>query len=521
MADTKQKTIDLILSYLNKYSDFPAISNSITLLNKYKTTEDAAISEFANIILNDFALTSKILKLVNSVYFARIGEITTVSRAIILLGLENVKNIALTLVLFNHFQKHSSHAELADSIIRSLYSARLAQKISETMNLAEKEEAFICALFHKFGKIITTFALPGKIDDIKHYRNVRDVSDDLAALSVLGISYEEIGTTIARQWKLPKKIIQSMHKVSISEIENFPGGTDKLVSISNFSNEVSNILANASERSDADKKIATLIEQFKAHFGASSGKIKPLIDTSLEDLVEYLKIFELDITNVFFVRQLLKIYQPEEIEGLDAEELNQSDEFTSESLMTFDSVIEEKKIETLETIFVKGIQDVNNSIMNRVTLNDIIRIVLETIYRGMRLLGRCRALFFIKNTQLPSMDIRFGLGIDVDKLNEWFTIPLGNQKDIFNISIAKQTDLIIKNIEAPDMRKLVPKWFREKVSPDIFVILLPIVINKKPIGMFYIEAEKSDLQKISGTHLVYLKILRDQAVMAINQIQGY
>ena len=71
------------------------------------------------------------------------------------------------------------------------------------------------------------------------------------------------------------------------------------------------------------------------------------------------------------------------------------------------------------------------------------------------------------------------------------------------------------------MRKLVPKWFREKVSPDIFVILLPIVINKKPIGMFYIEAEKSDLQKISGTHLVYLKILRDQAVMAINQIQGY
>ena len=244
------------------------------------------------------------------------------------------------------------------------------------------------------------------------------MSDDLAALSVLGISYEEIGTTIARQWKLPKKIIQSMHKVSISEIENFPGGTDKLVSISNFSNEVSNILANASERSDADKKIATLIEQFKAHFGASSGKIKPLIDTSLEDLVEYLKIFELDITNVFFVRQLLKIYQLEEIEGLDVEELNQSDEFTSESLMTFDSVIEEKKIETLETIFVKGIQDVNNSIMNRVTLNDIIRIVLETIYRGMRLLGRCRALFFIKNTQLPSMDIRFGLGIDVDKLNE-------------------------------------------------------------------------------------------------------
>lgn len=521
MDADKQKTIGIILSYLNKYSDFPAISNSITLLNKYKTTEDAAISEFANIILNDFALTSKILKLVNSVYFARIGEITTISRAIILLGLENIKNLALTLVLFNHFQKHSSHTELADSIIRSLYSARLAQKISEAMNLTEKEEAFICALFHKFGKIIATFALPGKVDDIKHFGHTREVSDDLAALSVLGISYEEIGTTIARQWNFPQKIIQSMRKVSTIEIEDHPGEIDKLVGISNFSNEVSSILANASERSEADKKIGALIERFKGHFGNSADKIKPLIDTSLEDLVEYLKVFELDLNNVTFVSQLLKIYHPEETEEEDVEESTQLDEFVSESLRTIDAVIEEGKAETLETTFIKGIQDVNNSIMNRLTLNDIIRIVLETIYRGMRLLGQCRALFFIKNTQLPLMDIRFGLGLEVDRLNEWFTVPLDNHKDIFNISIVKQTDLIIKNIEAPDMRKLVPKWYRERVSPDIFIILLPIVINKKPIGMFYVEGEKKDLQKISGNHLVYLKILRDQAVMAINQIQGY
>ena len=81
----------------------------------------------------------------------------------------------------------------------------------------------------------------------------------------------------------------------------------------------------------------------------------------------------------------------------------------------------------------------------------------------------------------------------------------------------KQNDLVIKDIEPPSIKKLLPDWFKSKVFAEIFIVLLPIIINKKPVGMFYVEGDKKGLQKISAGQLNYLKILRDQTVVAIRQ----
>jgi GAF domain-containing protein len=68
---------------------------------------------------------------------------------------------------------------------------------------------------------------------------------------------------------------------------------------------------------------------------------------------------------------------------------------------------------------------------------------------------------------------------------------------------------------------LLPDWYRSKAPSQAFIILLPIIINNKLIGMFYIEGDKGGFQTVSSGQLNYLKILRDQTVMAIKQIQGY
>ncbi|MCC6347229.1 MAG: GAF domain-containing protein, partial [Nitrospirales bacterium] len=65
------------------------------------------------------------------------------------------------------------------------------------------------------------------------------------------------------------------------------------------------------------------------------------------------------------------------------------------------------------------------------------------------------------------------------------------------------------------------EWYRTRVSPRIFVILLPITIGNKPIGLFYIEGDREGFGKIAGSHFNYLKIIRDQTVVAIRQKQGY
>ncbi|MEW5744357.1 MAG: HDOD domain-containing protein [Nitrospirota bacterium] len=520
--ESRQSTIkDVILARLQQHSDFPAMSSTISLLNQFRSSEETSVSEFANVILRDYALTSKILKIVNSVNYSQFGEVTTISRAIILLGFENIKNLALTLMLFDHMQKNSAHTEHLNSMVQSLYSAVLGQKIAYGINFPDKEEAFICALFHTFGRIMVAFALPRKMEEIKEMSRERRCTGDAAALALLGARFEDIGMAIAREWHFPHKIVYSMHRMRGQEILPNPSDLDKLNSIATLANELAAILATSADRTDADRKIDELLKTFRNHFGEMKDKVMSWLGASIQDMTEFSAIFDLGMKDIAFNRQLVK--WSDTTAPSDARIVTEPprDDFISDSLKTIDVIFESERADTPESIFTKGIQDINNSILSNFSLNDIIRIVLETMYRGMQLSGRSKALFLIKDPHASLMQIRFGFGSDIEELKKWLKITYGDAGDIFTMAIVKQNDLVVKDMDAPDIRKLLPAWYRSRAADGIFLVLLPIIINSKPIGMFYVEGEREGFQRISGGHLSYLKILRDQTVMAIRQKQGY
>ena len=101
-GEGKQATLDFLLRRMRHKSDFPALSESVSAINKIANSETESITKLSSTILKDFALTNKILRLVNSAYFrpAGGGSISTVSRAVIVLGFEAVRNIAAGEELF-------------------------------------------------------------------------------------------------------------------------------------------------------------------------------------------------------------------------------------------------------------------------------------------------------------------------------------------------------------------------------------------------------------------------------------
>lgn len=514
MPTQKEETLSRLLSEIRHSPDFPAMTGTISLINKFKTAEISSVSEFANIILKDYALTSRLLKIVNSVGYSQFGEVTTISRAIVLLGFENIKNLALTLMLFEQFQKRDSGSGLMDTLMQSYYSGILAQNIAgETLNFADREEAFICSMLHAFGKIMVAFYLPAKLDDIKICMNERKESEGAAAITVLGVSYEEIGMTVAKEWNLPKKIILSMHNLRGSEITKNPNEQERLNSIATLSNDIAFILASNGEKTDKDDKIKKLVKSYSEHYKNLDNKITAIVDTAVQDLVDFSSTLKVDIKTVPFSTQLFAWSQ-----NISTADGSDSILQTSDALDTIDSLFKEDNVENPEAIFTNGIQDINHSIVSSFSLNDIVRIAIETIYRGM---GASCVLFLVKDTKLPVMSIRFGFGNDIESLKNWFKIEVGSKNDIFNIAINKQTDYVVKDISAPDIMRMLPDWYKGKVSPSSFIIILPIIINAKPLGVFYIEGEKDSFKNVTKGMLNYLKILRDQTVLAVKQKQGY
>ncbi|MFO0752163.1 MAG: HDOD domain-containing protein [Thermodesulfovibrionales bacterium] len=520
MQQNGQSTREVVLNRLLRNNDFPAMANTVGLIGKFKESEDASVSEFANLVLKDHALTSKVLKLVNSVSFSQFGEVTTISRAIILLGFESIKNISLTLMLFDQLQKNSPNEELVETLMKSFYSGILAQKIAQETGFVDREEAFLCALFHTFGKMMVAFAWPEKIHEIKAFSREREVSEELAAFSVLGAPYEEFGMTIAKGWNFPSRIVQSMHRMREREITGNPGELDRLNSIATFSNEITGILSSSPGPAEQEEKIGKLAASFREHYGELQGKLSGILSSSLQDMADYSSLFDIDLGEVSFGRQLLRGADGETKTGKAERDLSALDAL-AESLGTIDSLLEAQQEVTPESIFTKGIQEINNSILSSCSLNDIIRIALETMYRGMQLSGMSRVLFFIKDTKASAMNVRFGFGSGIEEIRKWFRVDYGQSDDLFSVSVLKQKDLVMKNIDDPELKKLLPEWYRARVSPRIFVVLLPITISSKPIGLFYIEGDREGFGKIAGSHFNYLKIIRDQAVVAIRQKQGY
>ena len=120
-ADHKA-TIDFLLRRMRHKSDFPTFSRYIMEINRKASSGKLNItsaSQLANTIIKDYALTSKLLKLVNSAFFGHFsGRVTTVSRAVVILGFEQIRTAAASLLLFEHLQNKSQSMELGDAAIR-------------------------------------------------------------------------------------------------------------------------------------------------------------------------------------------------------------------------------------------------------------------------------------------------------------------------------------------------------------------------------------------------------------------
>jgi eukaryotic-like serine/threonine-protein kinase len=266
---------DRVLERIRKGEDFPATSASVSLITQLTTANEASITELANIILTDIGLTTKILKLLNSVFYMRFGEVTTISRAIILLGLENLRNIALSLTLFDKLRRKNSRL-LIDLMAKAVYAGILGRKVADKIGSVNSEEGFICSLFRNLGEILIAYYDPEEAAQIEenspenrqevHTKNER---------TVLEASCQEIGMIIAKEWSLPDMIILCMKKVYSAEVLTNPGPLEKLRYISAISSQIADIMETA--RDSKKTHIRSLIESFGKQFEKLNDAIETII----------------------------------------------------------------------------------------------------------------------------------------------------------------------------------------------------------------------------------------------------
>lgn len=259
----KAVLLDRLWARMNERGDFPMLSQSLRTTVAAMTNDDYDFSALVKVVLSDFALTQKVLRLANSaMYMAFGGNITTVTRALMVLGMDAVGHLVVGLKIVDHF--HHSAPRRIDAKLelnRTMLSGCVARKLTENGDLRAGEEAVVCTLMRQVGKLLVVFYLEPEWDQIR--REIEEgASDDEACLDVLGVTFEELGMEAASRWRLPDTIRAGMGQYDPADNESRQ--VQWLRATTNYSTEVARVLTTTGL---SDEMRETHIAELAQHYG--------------------------------------------------------------------------------------------------------------------------------------------------------------------------------------------------------------------------------------------------------------
>jgi HD-like signal output (HDOD) protein len=193
--------IDDLLYSANNLPTLPGIA--VRLIEAFKQDEPD-INDIGDILSVDPALTSKILKLVNSSIYSRANKILSVKHAINLMGLKAVQNLALSFALVNKFRaEKAGEFDYVGYWKSSLFGAISAKYIADKMGSKLSEDTFILGLLQDIGILTVGNCFPQKYCQILEKIDKGKFSQIEAETIVLGINHMEIGQYLIKSWGLP------------------------------------------------------------------------------------------------------------------------------------------------------------------------------------------------------------------------------------------------------------------------------------------------------------------------------
>ncbi|UVE66004.1 HDOD domain-containing protein [Burkholderia pyrrocinia] len=455
--------LDKLWARMNERGDFPLLSESLRATMAAMKNDDLDFTALVRVVLSDFALTQKVLRLANSaMYMAFGGNITTVTRALMVLGLDAVGHLVVGLKLVDHF--HHSTPRRIDAKLelnRALLSGCVARKLTEHAELRGGEEAVVCTLMRQVGKLLVVCYLDSEWDRIR--RRAAELNGDEAAacVDVLGVGFDEIGLEAAARWRLPDVIRAGManddsHAARADAFDDEyddrnaghaadDGPADRvrwLRAVSRCSTDVASALAMpASPQRDA--RIATLAQ----HYGAE-------LDMESDALVEIADRLAREEASDTVMREIV--------------ELRANADAIARAQAGPEACIE------------AGLADLR-ALPSEHVLTQVLALASESLLAG---LAFTRTVMFVRHDD-GTFAARLGFGPGVDTALDRLRFDERFEPDVFHLAITNSVGIFIEQAQDPKMLKRLPAWYLDALDDTRAFVLLPVRVGTTTVALLY------------------------------------
>ena len=511
----KSGAIEFLLRRISRKPDFPAVSRLIVELNqKCGRPESDDINELSNIILKDYALTSKLLRLVNSAVYGQYGgSISTVSRAVLILGFDAIRAAALSISIFEHLKNGHQADALKDAACASFLSGVLAKDLTRGKLTVDTEEAFIAGMLHRLGRHLSIYYFPEEFDEITRLVASRGILENAAAREVLGADYAAFGVAVARQWNFPDKLLLAMTPPREGKVlaPNSPAAA--VAHCAAFANDAAEAVGNANGDADLEQRLLKLGERYRASIDINSKDLREAVSRAVEATRTYASVLSIDVESASFFKQVVKRLQPPSVANAAESNGGGRDSTTGGGAKAAPTLQPDVPSPSdRRTFLVNAITDLTNALLDNTSVNQVFTMVLEAFYRGM---GFSHVMLMIRDPKRNALQARFGFGPNIEELMPKFGFKTGPEPDVFNEAVSKGKDFVILNVDTEQYRNRVPVWCRTLTNPHS-VLLFNLTSNRTCIGVIYADKVGEQLL-FSVQEIKLLNTLIKQALIAFQQ----
>lgn len=466
-----QALLDRLVQRMNEAGGFPALDHSVAVIVDALEKGEEDTTPLINAVLADLSLTQKVLRLANSAMYAAISrDVSTVSHAVTVLGLEAVAHLALGAKLIGAMGDLASTTPAAErALAQSLMAGSMATSVLSNLKARNGELGVVCTLLYRLGRLLTAFFLPEAWSRIEAM--VQSGQDeDQAARSVLGQPLEQLGAHMARQWRLPVRIVRTM----LDEPDAAKSEEDAWLSaLTRFSDRSAAILGSA-QGEEAEHRQQALAAEFAPHLGCDDGTLMLAVKSATEQ----------SGSESLMAKILLPHPEPDLAPAAAPD------------------TPPEVPVTPLARLQI-GLRDVRQALVEGGKAMEITRAVLEAAHSALEL---DRSAVFILDATRHVYVARVTLASQEPSHLEGIAISLAEGDDMSQIALTKRVDIYIDNPRDGKAVLHLPAWVRTHSLHPFF--LLPMTTSGgTAIGLIF--GQQRDDARLSKPELASLGVLRD------------
>ncbi|SFB78066.1 HDOD domain-containing protein [Massilia yuzhufengensis] len=482
-----------------------ALGASIARVVEMASSDDQGTHDLAYYVVSDPALTQRILRLSNTIQYRTVSgtPVTTISRAISLLGFDNVKTTALAMLLVDALDSSEHAGSVRLELEAALCASLVGREMARHSFFQGAEEAAICALFKNIGPLLVASHEHDRYREIGALILGGKHSIGQASQMILGCSYDALTQAVLGEWKIPDVIVRAQAALPPSTVRVAANRGEWMRQVASFGQDLARLLAKTREPAGSPEAAALL---------ARYGHALDLDRTRMDELMSAVQEGMRGLMDSMNMQPAPKTEPEASGSGLPNVLL----------LATLDAGEEEQaghhpsgKPKNARDLLLAGVQDVTQlRASGRGKLNDVVLAVLETLYGA---LGFRFAAVCLKDARSGQFRARAVLGDDSARLQPGFAFPAASARDLFHLAMENDADLMISDASSPKIRDLLPEWHRKLLPDAKSFIVLPLVVGKAQLGLFYADRTSTAPEGVPPDETALIKALKGQVLAALGQ----